>query len=268
MSWQKGHIPWNKGIEWEKRRFILTPSPELSYLIGVNYGDMRHMKYEKKSQFAIGLLVTDKDFVEEFRRCACSITGKKPSRIWETSRVRKGRKKEYGWTIFSKKLFKFFSETLDVHKPFIEGYEQYFLRGLFDSEGTITSCSNKTNTQLRLSFGNKEVTIYSLKLLDKLGMQFKYYEFNSYKKRIGKKGSIPYSNDFIHRKMMYTIATKNKNIIKNFGEKICFTIKRKQDMLIYLINYVFKKYCVICGKEFEPNSNAQKYCNNCRKKNQ
>jgi hypothetical protein len=34
-------MSWNKGKSWYKIKCNLNPSPELSYLLGVRYGDMR-----------------------------------------------------------------------------------------------------------------------------------------------------------------------------------------------------------------------------------
>lgn len=250
-----GKKPWNYGIEWEKIRFNLEPSPELSYLLGVSYGDGKHMKHQKMSQFAFGLVVKDKDFVEEFRRCACSVVGKKSSRIWQTKRG------YYGWAIYSKKLFNFLSKPLEDHNPFIEKYPGMFLRGFFDSEGTITWARNNTNAELCLSITNKEVILYCLDLLKQLNMDFKYYEFNHYRKDIGIRRKMG-SGSIVRRKMMYTIATKKMDNIRKFGEIIGFSIKRKHNKLMSIINY--RKSCELCGEGFIP-MRDKKYCDNCSK---
>lgn len=262
-----GKKPWNKGKEWEKIKFNIIPCPELSYLIGVHYGDMKHMKYEKKSQFACGLQSIDKEFVDEFRRCACIVVGKEPTNIWQTKDKRR-IKPLYGWSIFSKKLYLFFSKTKAAHefKTFIEKYPNDFLRGLWDSEGSITSLANYHDPCLRLAMSNKEIVIYSKKLLNDLGMDFKYYEFKSYRARIGKLHF--YNNEsIIAKKMLYTLATKKRKNIKLFYKKINFSIIRKQEKLNQIVTYKLIKSCISCGDEFEPNSNAQKFCNNCRYKN-
>jgi len=114
-----------------------TPSPELGYVIGVKMGDasMSVSNYNYK----IKLRVTDKEFAEEFSRCLSVILGRSPPRV-------KWQEKTRSWQTeaSSMLLYNFLRQDLNGLTPTIEhcrSCKSAFLRGFFDSEGSVSDGS-------------------------------------------------------------------------------------------------------------------------------
>src|SRR3970282_262505 len=64
---------WLRGLQTPLGRVpnpALTPSPQLAYVIGCILGDGTTVAYPPKHQFSVVLKVKDKEFAEEFARCA------------------------------------------------------------------------------------------------------------------------------------------------------------------------------------------------------
>lgn len=240
-TFRKGFDAWNKGkkmnLEYRKKvsegnkkrfqenpdsfiryHFKPTPSPELSYLLGVRYGDGSLCLSNKWYMFRLG--ATDKEFVEEFRRCACILLDKKSMpKISQYNGKKTHYKDMYHCNITSKKLYEFLSKPLEEHKYFVGKHPSEFIRGFFDSEGSfsLVSC-----THLRACNTNYRLITYIKSLLEELGIFLNLYI---------EKRRKPY-------KAIYNLGTGKKQEIADFKDKIGFTIERKQNLLLKYLEAV------------------------------
>lgn len=108
----------------------LETSPELSYLLGVRYGDMTVDTCVRR----LALGVNDKDFAEEFVLALKRYLGYY-RRIYVMG---DGRYVVSLGSKASKILYDYFTLPLVIHKSVIERYPSNFLRGFSDSEGSVT----------------------------------------------------------------------------------------------------------------------------------
>ena len=194
-----------------KTKFEIIPSPELSYLLGVRYGDA---KFDKKG-YSFGLEAKDRDFLEEFVKCIYKVTGKK-IKIWRNKR------KYFLSKLGSKKLFEFMMLPLKEHKLFIEKYPIDFIRGFFDSEGCIGIYKDKRkkNTydrKLSMCCTNREIILFCQKLLKEMDITLHLY-----------------LRQEENRKKLYKLEIEKKDEIMHFWEKINPTIKRKREIFCKL----------------------------------
>ncbi len=108
--------------------------PELAYVIGVKFGDgsISLKGYNRR----IRLQSVDRDFVLEFDRCVSSILHTRMHALWADE-----KRREIHVEARSVLLYNFLRQSLSDLRPWIERCEQCasaFLRGFFDSEGTVT----------------------------------------------------------------------------------------------------------------------------------
>jgi intein-encoded DNA endonuclease-like protein len=84
-------IDFSQVIDWTERgvspygrvhRFEPAPTPELAYLCGVKLGDASLSKGTWQHTYKFRLLVVDKEFVQEFSRCASIVLHCEPFRVW------------------------------------------------------------------------------------------------------------------------------------------------------------------------------------------
>ena len=149
------------------RFFQAVPSPELSYVIGVVYGD--GYVTEDKGNGIVGFTNKDKSLLEHFLLCLSTIFNtEKAGRI--TKGTRYGVSKA---TIGSRLLALFLQKPLVEIAPFIEEYPASFLRGFFDAEGhaTVTIGRERLRASVGASNTDIEVLQYISGLLrDKFGI--------------------------------------------------------------------------------------------------
>jgi len=153
-DWVNGkHHPYGSTYEFQP-----TPSPELGYLIGVAKGDgsVRIQKWNHR----VRLRVIDKDFAEEFDRCASSVLRSPRHAItWLP--------KQGLWCveILSVLLVRLlegpFPKLIEIVSH-CDDCTAGFLRGFFDSEASIS------RRCLTLSNGNLRIMILVRKLLKRL----------------------------------------------------------------------------------------------------
>lgn len=176
------------------------------------------------TNYRIGLNVTDLDFIEEFRRCILDVYGINCRFYKEEGRKTKFKniKDIYRMTLCSKKAWNdiisydsFKTKTWIVPKEILNSNDlrikAAFIKGIFDSEGTIRLRRNGY-AELSVCSGNRNSLLIIKDLLLKdfnIDMKIKFDD--------GK---------FI---VIYTSHYRN---IKNYYDKIGFTIKRKQDRLV------------------------------------
>lgn len=139
----KRHIPLGRAYGFEPKHV-----PELAYVIGVEAGD--GSLNSKRYSYRIRLKATDRDFVEEFDRCLSSILGSSRHRLWTGDNTN-----EFQLEVGSYLLYRFLRKPLEELKPWIEhdtSCVSAFIRGFFDSEGSITrqGALTASNTNLDL----------------------------------------------------------------------------------------------------------------------
>jgi intein-encoded DNA endonuclease-like protein len=96
-------------------RLNLRPSPELAYVIGSRLGDATQSKSSWHHNYMVKLLVRDKDFADEFSRCASVILGCKSFNVWWYE-----KRKAWNTTVNSIMLYHFLGNSLDRFKQYIE----------------------------------------------------------------------------------------------------------------------------------------------------
>jgi intein-encoded DNA endonuclease-like protein len=219
---------WLRGLSSPyNRRYIpslelLKPSEDLGYVIGVRLGD--GYTYEKINGHLIGLKAKDKEFVEEFGRRLANVLGRKPIRPIFRKDIGK-----YVIEITSKTLYELLRKPIDLkrirkHVEHCPKCTAAFLRGLFDSEGSVSKSGYVT-----LANTNYEMLVYAQRLL------WRYFGIES----TGpwphtRKGTTKYDpmtgKQFKAKKDCYYIYIQAESLPK-FYRHIGFTIKRKQKRL-------------------------------------
>lgn len=215
----------------------LNPSEELSYLLGVLYGD--GTCYKDKGHYAIRLEANDKEFVVEFARCLASVTGREKYSIYCNKR------KQFIVVGSSKKLYRFLEERLSLsHKEVIEKYPASFIRGFFDSEGSVHHIQKRKNAyRISMCNTNYALLLYVKELLEKY--------FNIF--------CTQYERGSTEHKTLYTLHIKASSQCK-FAEFIESTIQRKKDVLDNLLQQRRGKICLWCGLPIPEDSIRQKFC--------
>ena len=212
----------------EKRRNLIKLNrfdEDLGYIIGVCFGDGSIVKVGNSK--AICLRTTNESFAKAFFNAVLDYTKVEPKyhiRIYDKYFKKENRfyknVKYYEVFLynifFAEKLQNVFGSTikwkidvnkyLNYKKSFIIG----FIRGLFDSEGSISG----KKTSLGFSSTNKEGIESFYKLLSTLGFGF---NFNVYKR---KNGIIEYK-----------IRSSKRSVIEKFSKEIGFNIDYKQKIL-------------------------------------
>lgn len=191
-QYEKGHVPWNKGkscpslslkyIEkekWIKKRGKWRPrkSKALSYLIGVLIGDgsvsvIKPKKHSQKS-YRIHLAVTDKNFAMSFKRSLEKI-GIKNVRKYYYSGEEEQHRGMYHVFAACMLFVKWFQQlNLQDIRSEIESYKRPFIRGFYESEGSLTINSGN-NESLVVSMCNRDKKIlrFVLKLVRELHFPF------------------------------------------------------------------------------------------------
>ncbi len=207
----------------------LEPSPELSYLLGIRYGDIRLMKNENVS-YCVGLCVKDEDFAETFSKSLEKIIGRQYPIYVD--------KRGYFIVAASNRiLYDYFSMlTLEDHKVQIEKYPEDFLRGFSDSEGNVGYRRPKARVGRRVPYIRIGITDnitlrYTEWLFNQLFIETRYYEFESYKRRIGRTCVMSDGRIVTAKSMIYTLVIGKYDSLLLFSKIIGFSIKRKAEKL-------------------------------------
>lgn len=187
-------------------------------MLGVRYGDA-HI-----ANGYIDLVVKDKDFIEEFKRCAEAVTGVSDKII--------DKRGYFRITVYSKILYEFLKlSLLEDHVLWIEpDYPTDFIRGFFDSEGNVAELSHIyiTNT-------DKEILYYINALLSMyFNIKSSVTTPPSAITRLGKicgfnKSGAP----IIIRKVQHTLGIHGLDNIERFYWNIGSSILRKSNKLEY-----------------------------------
>ena len=194
-------------------QFSNEPSQELAYLIGVAKGDAA--LDVQKWNYRIRLRVIDRDFTQEFDRCVCRVLGCRPHSImWIDSRS------QWSIEVCSLLLYKFLRQPLSKLETAIEHCQSCvsaFLRGFFDSEGSISGRTlNISNTRLvNLS--------YCKRLLKSLGLSVTG-------PHMGRKGGrlvVIKGRLYRANRNQYNLRVRTRSLL-DFRNLVGFSIKRKR----------------------------------------
>lgn len=128
---------WLQGIHHplgSANHFVAEPTPELAYVIGVKFGDgsINRKGYNRR----IRLQSVDREFVEEFDRCVSAILQSGRHALWSDS-----KRREIHVEASSVLLYNFLRQSFDDLRVWIEHCHHCvsaFLRGFFDSEGSVS----------------------------------------------------------------------------------------------------------------------------------
>lgn len=211
--------------DWRTNKPLLTPSPSLSYLIGVVFGDGSVNMMRRKTgrtNYNIDLDVKDRDFIDTFNDALHDILGK-----YYSVNQYDGRYQVRGQSKVLYFLLK--DKNLDSLRKFIDPFPAEFIRGFVDSEGSICLWSNHGYKGARLDFANTnhEVIAFTEMLLQRFGIRTHSSERHAGKTSTKRDGSLITS-----RKSLYQIAIHDKASLKIFAEKVGFSIGRKQNRLM------------------------------------
>jgi intein-encoded DNA endonuclease-like protein len=215
-----------KKYNWKINKVDLTPSPSLSYLIGVIFGDGCVTIMERptgRTNYNIDLDVIDKDFVDAFNDALFVVLGKRYAVCQFANRYQvRGQ---------SKILYELLKgKDINKVKHLVEPFPCNFIRGFADSEGSV--CISKCNGYpwLKIAIGctNQAVIEYINSLLKAQTIRSTVVmKQPSGRFGIKKDGSI-----IVSKKMMYILNIYDKSSMKLYTDKIGFSIARKQNTLL------------------------------------
>lgn len=193
----------------------LSPSPELSYVIGVYCGD----GYATTS-FQIGLRTIDKDFAEEFARCLAKVCKRERIPISKIKGTQYTQGFCFGVKVKNQILHNFLKKPLREHNAIIERCPFEFLRGFFDSEGWIDSYKrNRTGYRIkRICIGNTNLELMK-HVRDLLS---RHLSITTHKITTRK---------YINQRDFYQMRIMRYLDVVNFHKNVGFSIKRKQKIL-------------------------------------
>lgn len=162
------------------------PSKELAYILGAIMGDgsFRIQKSKERTSYVIFFQVSDKDFMDTFISKFKKWSNITPKTVFESGGIKKfpnGKYYKYRgfWStqICSKEAYNFLKRFNDKPKYVIkflpEIYWKWFLKGIWDAEGSITA----RNGYVRLLFTNSDRNILNLfkELIKKYSIKFSSY---------------------------------------------------------------------------------------------
>ena len=196
------------------QRFDAKPSPELAYIIGVIAGDGSLNVY--KNTYRVRLQAVDLDFVREFDKCLCVVLGARPHNIW-----RGAGRREYHVDVSSFQLHQFLMTRAVDLSAFVE-YDarcvSSFLRGFFDSEGSVSKVGDLT-----VSNSDRSLLMYVQELLSR------YFEIETSGPYLGtRKGTeiVRRGKRYIRTRDCYVVRVRRKCVLK-FSEEVGLTSARK-----------------------------------------
>lgn len=188
----------------------LNPSPELSYVLGVRYGDgsITNLPYR---QIGVSLHAKDLEFVEKFNRCITKI-------LHRGYPIHQSAKGEYCLGFSNKVLGRFLQLPLEDQKSIIEKFPIPFIQGMFDSEGYV---GKRTIT---LANTNEDMVKYIHWLLSRLSIE-SHLSF------------VPKSKIKGATKDVHVLNITGQENLAKFCMKVGFAIRRKQKKIVKIVKW-------------------------------
>ncbi|WP_231855826.1 LAGLIDADG family homing endonuclease [Thermococcus peptonophilus] len=205
------------------KRINLNSSPALAYIVGVYFGDAPLLQ-KSNHRYGIRLKVIDKDFAEAFAKALGEI-GLNPSVGFEREKTRSNR-----WYVeaYGKGLFTFLKGPKERLFDVARAYPREFLRGFFDSEGTVGYSSNSAKSNLFVSAANYDLDVLELcsELLDELDIHSKIYLRSPKGTPVKIRGKW-----YEYKQDLYEIRVYRRKSVLNYYLQVGFTIQRRQQKL-------------------------------------
>ncbi len=202
----------------------LNPSSDLSYTLGVIFGDGSVFKSER--HYSIVLAATSLEFVKEFNRCLCRILGKQKLYSVRERKIKKSKPRWsaiYEFRASSKLLFEFLKgKDISDFNDIIKLFPNEFIKGFADSEGCVYFRKGKkiemTDRKIKLSNTNINLLKYIRRLLKK--------EFNI--------------NSYLQINSSPHLSVHGKENICRFYDNIGFTIDKKKRKLEAIVKFLHR----------------------------
>jgi intein-encoded DNA endonuclease-like protein len=216
LRWCRGtHNTFNK-----MRRVNLDSSPALAYIVGAYFGDATATK-GPEYKYNVRLKVVDKEFADAFEEALKDI-GLTPRSGFENNRTRSGR-----WYVetSSKSLYLYLKGPKERLFKVAMEYPREFLRGFFDSEGSVIVSGNR----IRVEACNydREVLGFCRELLNGLGIHSKIYTTKRKRQPVVIRGKqYHYTSD------LFTLEIYRIESVYRYMQEVGFTISRKQYKLL------------------------------------
>jgi len=200
----------------------LSPSPALSYVIGVALGDGCVYKTKARGEAAKGcyeyhvnLAVNDREFVDEFNTRICKVVGReKPYPVF------RGSTTKYILHTYSRHLYEFLCDKdIEKFKPIIESYPAEFIRALFDSDGSVL----KPN---QLALTNSD--IFLLRFVRDLLAEYFGIKATIISQK-AKRGNIKGREVKPTKDFYYQLRINSKGDVEKYMKFVGFTIRRKRE---------------------------------------
>lgn len=221
-------------------------SPELAYILGVIEGDgylgkvKRHSLNGENYDYILVLSVTDKDFRDYFILQLENWSGFGVYKS-KNPQLGKGTKDVYRARLRSKDMYEFLkSYDINKLKESSDEIKAMFLKGFFDSEGHVTR--KQKNGQITVGVVNYSIIHLVRALLESLEIKI---------------GSL--NEKALIDKKYYYFSIASIESLQKFRDKIGFSIKRKQDRLINILNNSTSYNEIIRKKEQYQNNKNKVY---------
>lgn len=213
--------------KYERYTPNLTPSADLSYLIGFYLGDGARSGNQKKVRFKI----TNKEHLELLSQIIGNILHSSPKQLKYDGHF-------YIMSYDSAKLYDFLQKPLRQLRTSILGTPNEFLSGLFDAEGSVNPNLNHkkrifSTVVIGLTNTNIEILEFARSQLKRLHIESKLVPTN-------KAGQIMKINghEYVRRNDVYQIRIVNRHSLLGFQKLIGFRMSSKKQKLDDLLKII------------------------------
>ena len=193
----------------------------MAYIVGVYIGDA--FASEKNYQYRIRLKVVGRDFAQNFERALRAI-GANPRTSFERNRDRADR---WRVEVTNKELFMFLKDLKEGLFEVARGYPREFLRGFFDSEGSVyVNIKNPRRATVVADNYDRDILEFCKSQLEIPRIHSTIY----LSKRKGTKVLIR-GQEYQYNNDLYRISIHRRASVARFAQELGFSISRKQEKL-------------------------------------
>lgn len=220
--------------------FEIKPSQELSYVLGVMFGDGCAYCDNKKEEYILALEATDRQFVDKFAMSCSKLIKRQKTIATICNKARGSFKPTFSTKLRSKQVYIFvksIKQEFEKGKFFIEQYPAHFIQGLADSEGSAgIFISKKIQCKPTVAVStNHKLLEYVKYLLGKFfGIEAKLF----LSKRIGESDSVINGRIITRTKDLYALQISKYENVKKFAISVGFSIGCKQQKLVDAISII------------------------------
>lgn len=213
--------------------FVTEPSRELSYLIGVLLGD-GCTTLGSNYKYIFKLKVKDLDFAEEFSRNISKLLNRDKSYpIRREKDATRGNRTRFAVDVSNRFLYEFLESPVEKLLIYASFYPEYFLRGLFDSDGfTAISAKSSFNVSMGLASAEEPILIFVKNLLED-----KFQISSTISKSMSKGESVTiWGKNYTANKDVFSLTLNKTGDVRTFVSRIGFSLERKQGKLEYALS--------------------------------